>query len=59
MRNLHHLRFTFSSFDAQLTKTMNVEGGREPARCIPLLVGSCRDSRLPTISGMQRVLGPA
>eukprot|EP00956_Cyclotella_meneghiniana_P002312 scaffold2611_cov43-Cyclotella_meneghiniana.AAC.5 len=33
MRNSHHLGFTFSSFDAQLTKTMNVEdsGSRQSA----------------------------
>ena len=33
MRNSLHLRFTFLSFDAQLNKTMNVEGSQPAAFC--------------------------
>eukprot|EP00956_Cyclotella_meneghiniana_P038293 scaffold151768_cov52-Cyclotella_meneghiniana.AAC.1 len=46
MSNSLHLRFTFSSFDTQLTKTMNVEGSQSAAFrfCCLSLVGSCRDS---------------
>eukprot|EP00956_Cyclotella_meneghiniana_P042821 scaffold249326_cov50-Cyclotella_meneghiniana.AAC.6 len=35
------------------------ERGREPARCTSAACGELPRQRLPTISGMQGVLGPA
>eukprot|EP00956_Cyclotella_meneghiniana_P033415 scaffold95828_cov69-Cyclotella_meneghiniana.AAC.2 len=40
MCNSHHLRFIVF----RCSTHQDDERGREPARCIPLIVGSCRDS---------------